>query len=71
VQLLDGIGSTELLHMFMSNHENDVRYGSSGQLLHGYEARLLDEHGEPDATGVEGDLWIKGDQCVAFLLGKS
>jgi len=42
VQLLDGIGSTEMLHMFMSNHENDVRYGSSGRLLKGYEARLVD-----------------------------
>jgi benzoate-CoA ligase family protein len=66
VQLLDGIGSTELLHMFMSNHENDVRYGSSGKLLHGYEARLLDEHGEPATTGVEGDLWIKGDSATRF-----
>ena len=35
VQLLDGIGSTEMLHMFMSNHENDVRYGSSGRMLRG------------------------------------
>jgi len=52
--------------MFISNHENDVRYGSSGKLLHGYEARLLDEHGEPAATGVEGDLWIKGDSASRF-----
>jgi benzoate-CoA ligase family protein len=58
VQLLDGIGSTEMLHMFMSNHEKDVRYGSSGKVLAGYEARLLNENGEP-AEG-EGNLWIKG-----------
>jgi benzoate-CoA ligase len=64
VQLIDGIGSTEMLHMFMSNHENDVRYGSSGRLLKGYEARLLDEHGEPTPDGVEGDLWIKGDSAA-------
>jgi benzoate-CoA ligase len=64
VQLLDGIGSTEMLHMFMSNHENEVRYGSSGRLLHGYEARLLDEHGEPTPEGVEGNLWIKGDSAA-------
>ena len=64
VQLIDGIGSTEMLHMFMSNHENDVRYGSSGRLLKGYEARLLDEHGEPTPEGVEGDLWIKGDSAA-------
>ena len=64
VQLIDGIGSTEMLHMFMSNHENDVRYGSSGRLLEGYEARLLDEHGEPTPDGVEGNLWIKGDSAA-------
>ena len=65
VQLLDGIGSTEMLHMFMSNHEHDVRYGSSGKLLEGYEARLVDEHGEPVADSVEGNLWIKGDSAAA------
>jgi benzoate-CoA ligase len=46
--------------MFMSNHENDVRYGSSGRVLEGYEARLIDEHGAPTPDGVEGNLWIKG-----------
>ena len=66
VQLLDGIGSTEMLHMFMSNHENDVRYGSSGRLLEGYEARLLDEHGEPVAAGAEGNLWINGDSAAMY-----
>lgn len=64
VQVLDGIGSTEMLHMFMSNHENDVRYGSSGRLLDGYEARLLDENGEPVSANAEGDLWIKGDSAA-------
>ena len=64
VQLLDGIGSTEMLHMFMSNHENDVRYGSSGKLLEGYEARLLDERGGATPDDVEGNLWIKGDSAA-------
>ncbi|HKV36146.1 MAG TPA: benzoate-CoA ligase family protein [Pyrinomonadaceae bacterium] len=64
VQLLDGIGSTEMLHMFMSNHENEVRYGSSGKLLDGYEARLVDENGEPTPDDVEGNLWIKGDSAA-------
>ena len=64
VQLLDGIGSTEMLHMFMSNHENSVRYGSSGTLLAGYEARLVDEHGEPTPDDLEGNLWIKGDSAA-------
>lgn len=65
VQLLDGIGSTEMLHMFMSNHANDVRYGSSGKLLAGYEARLVDEHNEPVPDNTEGNLWIKGDSAAA------
>ncbi|HJT65965.1 MAG TPA: benzoate-CoA ligase family protein [Pyrinomonadaceae bacterium] len=64
VPVLDGIGSTEMLHMFMSNHEHDVRYGSSGKLLHGYEARLVDENGEPTPDGNEGNLWIKGDSAA-------
>ena len=64
VQLLDGIGSTEMLHMFMSNHENDVRYGSSGKLLRCYQARLIDEIGKPIPDEVEGNLWIKGDSAA-------
>ena len=66
VQLLDGIGSTEMLHMFMSNHDNDVRYGSSGRMLAGYEARLVDENGEPTPDNVEGNLWIKGESAARY-----
>jgi benzoate-CoA ligase len=64
VQVLDGIGSTEMLHMFISNHENEVRYGSSGKLLEGNEARLLDERGAPVSGDAEGNLWIKGDSAA-------
>jgi Acyl-coenzyme A synthetases/AMP-(fatty) acid ligases len=46
VPVVDGIGSTEMLHMFMSNHEHDHRYGSSGKVLDGYQARLLNEEGD-------------------------
>jgi benzoate-CoA ligase family protein len=66
VQLLDGIGSTEMLHMFMSNYENDVCYGSSGRLIKGYEARLVDEHGEPTPVNTEGHLWIKGESAALY-----
>ena len=62
--LLDGIGSTEMLHMFMSNHQDDVRYGSSGKVLKAYEARLLNENGEP-VDGDEGNLWIKGGSAAS------
>jgi benzoate-CoA ligase family protein len=60
VEVLDGIGSTEMFHMWMSNHEGEVRYGSSGKQIEGYEARLLDPEGNPTSTGVEGNLWVKG-----------
>src|SRR5712692_1010477 len=59
-----GIGSTEMLHMFMSNHEGDVRYGSSGKLLRGYEARLIDHEGRPTPDGEVGNLWIRGDSAA-------
>jgi benzoate-CoA ligase len=64
VEVLDGIGSTEMLHMFMSNHEGDVRYGSSGKLLRGYEARLVDHEGTATRTGEAGNLWIRGDSAA-------
>jgi benzoate-CoA ligase family protein len=60
VPILDGIGSTEMLHMWMSNHEGEVIYGSSGKLLAGYQARLLDPEGQPTVPGTEGNLWVKG-----------
>jgi benzoate-CoA ligase family protein len=65
VPVLDGIGSTEMLHMFMSNHLDDIRYGSSGKVLNGYEAKLLDEHGGVSSDDVEGNLWIKGKSAAA------
>ncbi|MBA2527192.1 MAG: benzoate-CoA ligase family protein [Pyrinomonadaceae bacterium] len=64
VQVLDGIGSTEMLHMFMSNHEGEVRYGSSGKLLDGYAARLLNEHENPTPPGAEGNLWVTGESAA-------
>jgi benzoate-CoA ligase len=69
VQLLDGIGSTEMLHMFLSNHDGDVRYGTSGKLVDGYEARLLTEDGEA-GIGEEGNLWIKGASAAMYYWEK-
>lgn len=70
VPVLDGIGSTEMLHMFMSNHEGEVRYGSSGKLIDGYDARLLDEHANPTPPGAEGNLWVKGESAALGYWGK-
>jgi len=64
VEVLDGIGSTEMLHMFISNHAGDVRYGSSGKLLDGYEARLIDHEGVATAAGEAGNLWIRGGSAA-------
>ncbi len=64
VPVLDGIGSTEMLHMWMSNHEGEVVYGSSGKLLQGYEARLLDPEGQPTPAGTEGNLWVRGGSAA-------
>ena len=64
VEVLDGIGSTEMFHMWMSNHEGEVRYGSSGKLINGYEARLLDPEGNRTPDGTEGNLWVKGESAA-------
>ncbi len=65
VQVLDGIGSTEMLHMFMSNHDGEIRYGSSGKLLDGYEARLIDHEATATGTGEVGNLWIRGASAAS------
>jgi benzoate-CoA ligase len=64
VEVLDGIGSTEMLHMFMSNHKGDVRYGTSGKLLRGYGARLIDHEGNPTPAEEAGNLWIRGGSAA-------
>lgn len=62
--ILDGIGSTEMLHIFLSNRPGEVRYGTTGKPVPGYELKLLDEHGEPCAPGEIGDLYIKGPSAA-------
>jgi benzoate-CoA ligase family protein len=58
--ILDGIGSTEMLHIFLSNSPGDVRYGTSGKPVPGYELKIVDDHGAPVADGEEGSLWVSG-----------
>jgi benzoate-CoA ligase len=65
IDILDGIGSTEVLHMFISNRPDAIRPGSSGLLVPGYEAKLLDEGEQPVAVGEVGSLWIKGDSVCS------
>ena len=65
--ILDGLGSTEMLHIFLSNREGDVHYGTSGKAVPGYRLKLIDETGEPAAPGEIGELWVSGDSsAVAY-----
>ena len=65
IDILDGIGSTEVLHTFIANRPGAIRPGSSGQVVPGYEARLLDDDGRGVASNEIGNLWIKGDSICA------
>ena len=58
--ILDGLGSTEMLHIFLSNREGDVRYGTSGKAVPGYRLKVANEAGEPAAPGEIGELWVSG-----------
>jgi benzoate-CoA ligase family protein len=65
VEILDGIGSTEALHTFISNHPGRARPGSSGEIVTGYDARIVDGDGRNVPQGEIGDLLIKGDSICA------
>ena len=60
VDILDGIGSTEMLHIFMSNQVGDVRYGTTGKPVPGYRVKLCDEHGAEIAGDGLGELLVSG-----------
>ncbi|MCP5075555.1 MAG: benzoate-CoA ligase family protein [Rhodobacteraceae bacterium] len=60
VGILDGIGSTEMLHVFLSNRPNDIRYGTTGREFPGYKLRLVDDDGNDVADGELGELLVSG-----------
>ncbi|MFZ2738413.1 MAG: benzoate-CoA ligase family protein [Burkholderiaceae bacterium] len=62
--LLDGIGSTEMLHIFLSNRPGQVRYGSTGQEVPGYQLRIVGDDGQLCADGEIGELHIKGPSAA-------
>jgi benzoate-CoA ligase family protein len=64
--ILDGIGSTEMLHIYCSNRLDDVMPGSSGKPVPGYEIKLLDEERNPVPQGEAGDLYVRGDSALAL-----
>jgi len=65
VEILDGIGSTEMLHIYLSNRPGEVRYGTTGQPVPGYDIRLVDEEGKPVEVGEIGELQVSGPTGAA------
>jgi benzoate-CoA ligase family protein len=70
VEILDGIGTTEILHIFLSNRPGAARPGSTGQAVPGYEAVLVDDDARPVARGDIGNLRVKGDSTMAYYWNK-
>ncbi|MGA8706919.1 MAG: benzoate-CoA ligase family protein, partial [Steroidobacteraceae bacterium] len=65
VDILDGIGSTEMLHIFLSNRPGDVRYGTTGTPVPGYSVRLVNDEGLPVPPGEQGELQVCGPTCAS------
>jgi len=64
--ILDGIGSTEVLHIFISNRVGDVRPGTSGTPVPGYEVKIVDGEGKAVDPGQIGTLWVKGESNASM-----
>jgi 4-hydroxybenzoate-CoA ligase len=60
VDVLDGIGSTEMLQTFLSNRPGDIRYGSTGKPVPGYDLKIVDENGQELGAGEVGELIVRG-----------
>lgn len=65
VEILDALGSTESLHMVISNRPGEARAGSSGKVLPGFDAKIVDDNGAAVAANEIGDLWVSGDSICA------
>jgi benzoate-CoA ligase family protein len=68
--ILDGIGSTECLHIFIGNSLKDHRPGTSGKPVPGYEVKILDDAGRPVAKGDSGRLWIRSESAAKYYWNK-
>jgi 4-hydroxybenzoate-CoA ligase len=62
--ILDGLGSTEMLHIFLSNRPDDIRYGSTGKAVPGYELRIATDEGGEAAAGDTGELVVRGPSAA-------
>ncbi len=70
IEILDGIGSTEMLHIFICNRAGEARGGTSGTVVPGYKAKIVDDDGRELGPGETGNLWVSGDSCSAFYWNK-
>ena len=66
IEIVDGIGSTEMMHVFISNRPGSARGGTSGQVVPGYKAKIVDDAGAELPAGQSGHLWVSGDSCCAY-----
>jgi benzoate-CoA ligase family protein len=64
VEMLDGIGSTEMLHIFISGRPGRTRAGATGEIVAGYEAKIVDDDGRPVPDGTPGNLYVKGSSAA-------
>jgi benzoate-CoA ligase family protein len=64
VEMLDGIGSTEMLHIFISGRPGRTRAGSTGEIVAGYEAKIVDDDGNPVPDGTPGNLFVRGSSAA-------
>jgi benzoate-CoA ligase len=69
IELIDGIGSTEMLHVYLSNRPGKVRYGTTGWPVPGYEIELRDDENRPVPEGETGDLYIHGPSSAIMYWG--
>ena len=67
IKILDGIGATEMLHIFIGSPESEVRAGSTGRPVPGYEARIIDDEGHPLPAGSVGRLAVRGPTGCRYL----
>lgn len=70
IDVIDGIGSTEMLHIYLSNRPDRLRYGTTGWPVPGYEIKLLTENGEHVAESEIGDLYVKGPSAATHYWRK-
>ena len=69
-EIVDGLGSTEMLHIFLSNRPGQVQYGSTGRVVPGYKLKLVDEDGLEAKPGEIGDLYVSGPSSALMYWGQ-